>query len=363
MFRIRLSPEHRMATILDVISELREVDPPLPVMLRNEPLSQGRFPEFQIMRWNGIGRVVPSEAVNLPGRTCQRSFMYRGQIQRFAVCKASLVRDANGDMKRLKALSVLEHVRVAELELILRSHPFKKVADRFGFDVDYHALAQHYGIKTHLLDLTSNVEVAAFFAVARWNSCLGRFVPMKEGTGVMYRLDWASFGQGYSKAFDPIGFGPGLRPARQHAWTFELHPSVDFEQVPYVKAFEFEHKKVASLELFKRFKNGRHLYPPDCMASLVERIGRLPFVTMAAIRQAALKNGVSADEVENFCQHTAMMLQEALDIPSLRDYSLQLNTKDTVTARRQAKKLQKRLAELRVGLMLVPTRASHETGR
>lgn len=151
---------------------------------------------------------------------------------------------------RIRALLTLERLRVSELELLLREHPFKEVSDKWGYHVDYHGLAQHYGIPTSLLDLTSSVEVAAFFAVARWDDESNGFLPMVSGTGVMYRLDWTRFGPGYSKFFEPVGFGPGLRPVRQHAWTFRPKPGVDFQSIPHVTAFEFAHSKAASEEVF-----------------------------------------------------------------------------------------------------------------
>lgn len=46
------------------------------------------------------------------------------------------------------------------------------------------------------------------------------FEPMSTGRGVMYKLDWLGTGAGFTKYFDLVGFGPGLRPAEQHAWTF-----------------------------------------------------------------------------------------------------------------------------------------------
>lgn len=65
----------------------------------------------------------------------------------------------------LKAQLTLERFRVAELELLMQKHPFMDVWKTRGYEVDWHGFAQHYGIPTTLLDLTSNVEVAAFLHV------------------------------------------------------------------------------------------------------------------------------------------------------------------------------------------------------
>ena len=294
--RIRRRPRERplgsegnedVKTILDVVQEFRESDPPLTYLGQDEEVAYGKFLEFEVVDWNGTTRIVPSEALNLPGRPGDRPFMYRGQITRYPICQASLLRGVPDDEWHTKALLTLERFRVAELELVLREHPFKAVVDKLGFHIDYHGLAQHYGIPTSLLDLTSNVEVAAFFAVARWDREAAAFRPMETGAGVMYRFDWAALGPGYSKFFEPVGFGPGLRPARQHAWTFRLRHGVDFQKVPLVSAFEFSHSKAASLAVFERFGGGAWLYPPDCLATLVEKLRDLPFVTMHAIRHAA----------------------------------------------------------------------------
>lgn len=245
-----------MRTILDVVQEFRETDPPLTYLREDESVAYGKFLEFEVVGWNGTTRIVPSEALNLLGRPGDRSFMYRGQTVRYPTVGPSLLRGVPNDEWQIKARLILERFRVAELELVLRSHPFQAVADKRGFHVDHHGLAQHYGIPTSLLDLTSSVEAAAFFAVARWDRESASFQPMETGNGVMYRFDWAAFGPGYSKFFEPVGFGPGLRPARQHAWIFRLGPGIDFQQVPHVSAFEFTHSKAASANLFDRLDGG-----------------------------------------------------------------------------------------------------------
>lgn len=222
-----------MKTILDIVQDFRKSDPPLTYLAQGDSVAYGKFLEFEVVNWNGTTRIVPSEALNLPGRPGDRSYMYRGQTVRYPTCAPSLLRGVpNNDERQIRARLMLERFRVAELEIILRDHPFKAISDKRGFNVDYHGLAQHYGIPTNLLDLTTSVEVSAFFAIASWDKQSNSFRPMESGTGVMYRFDWTAFGAGYSKYFEPVGFGPGLRPARQHAWTFRLRPGADFQQVP-----------------------------------------------------------------------------------------------------------------------------------
>lgn len=345
-----------MKSILDVVREFRESDPPLTYLRQDEAVAWGKFLEFEVVDWNGRTRVVPSEALNLPGRPGDRSFMYRGQTVRYPTCGASLFRGVPNDEWQMKAYLTLERFRVAELDSVLRSHPFKAVAEKRGFHIDYYGLAQHYGIPTSLLDLTSSVEVAAFFAVARWNNESASFQPMETGTGVMYRFDWTAFGSGYSKFFEPVGFGPGLRPARQHAWTFRLRPGADFQQVPYVAAFEFAHSKAASEELFARFDRGAWLYPPDCLASLIEKLRKLPFVTMHAIRYAARQDGQAPEEIESSAERAAHFLNASLGLDIVDGYELQPEEEDLEIARIQASALDDALGKLVFGFRLARTR-------
>jgi len=57
-----------MKTILDVVQEFRESDPPLTYLRQDESVAYGKFLEFEVVDWNGTTRIVPSEALHLSGR-------------------------------------------------------------------------------------------------------------------------------------------------------------------------------------------------------------------------------------------------------------------------------------------------------
>ena len=349
-----------MDTILDVVAKMRKVDPPLRYLEIGEDVGYGKFLEFDVGHWDGKPQIVPSEALNLPGRAGHRSFLYRGQAVRYPSCKPSVLRGVADDERLIKAHLILERIRVAELELLFRDHPFSDVAASHGVRTDYHGLAQHYGIPTSLLNLTSNVEIAAFFAVARWDSEAQVFTPMEAGVGVLYRFDWTAFGPGYSRYFTPVGFGPGLQPARQHAWTFMLQPGVDFEHVPHVAPIEFAHSARASAELFANFGNGSWFYPPDCVASLVKKVRDLPFVTMRAIRHATFEDGKSADELVEDAERSARFLSTTLGTKILDCYELQLEDDDVEISGQQAVDLDKAIRATRTGWRIIRERNSKQ---
>ncbi len=168
----------------------------------------------------------------------------------------------------------------------------------------------------------------------------------------MYRFDWSAFGPGYAKYFEPVGFGPGLRPARQHAWTFRLNPGVDFQDVPHVEAIGFKHSKAASAELFEMFKNGEWLYPPDSLAQMVEKLRDLPYLTMNAIRHAARCDGQKAEEIEGDAERSAHFLNSKLGVEVVDGFHLELEDDDLKAAHEQAPELDKAIGKMRVALRL-----------
>jgi len=70
-----------MKTILDVVKDLRESDPPLTYLRRDESVAYGKFLKSEVVDWNGRTRIVPSEALSLPGRPSDRSACSNTQPQ------------------------------------------------------------------------------------------------------------------------------------------------------------------------------------------------------------------------------------------------------------------------------------------
>jgi len=96
-----------------------------------------------------------------------RRFLYRGQNRRWSPCTASVWRPGQ-PTDEPKLNWILSRVRIAEFEHLLSQHPMMDIARKNQIELDYDALAQHYGIPTFWMDITSSIEVGCFFAVARF---------------------------------------------------------------------------------------------------------------------------------------------------------------------------------------------------
>ena len=122
------------------------------------------------------------------------SFFYRGQNTYYENCLASI--DRNLKTEDLFA----ERVKATALERLFGSNPAvfpyikgqscplpdgKEV--KLSYHIDYPALAQHYCVKTNLLDLTTDKMIAAFFACSGYNWMEDEYHAFnKDGHGVFY---------------------------------------------------------------------------------------------------------------------------------------------------------------------------------
>ncbi len=199
---------------------------------------------------DGTTRLVPDN---------QRMFLYRGETKDHPHCISRLYRKNPSEMEIF-----LARLHTVEFEMVLRHHPAVQDIIEDGLYVHFPCLAQHYGIKTELLDLTSDYWTAAFFAVCEPNASDDSYKPisnLNDKYGVMYKslilaLQGANMGE---SKLDIIGLQPFLRPGLQKAYSYKIGEK---ENLPAHKMI-FKHSEVVSEEIFEMFEGGNRILPKD----------------------------------------------------------------------------------------------------
>jgi len=196
--------------------------------------------------------------------------LYRGQTKFYEPCVSSLFRSNTNKIDRF-----ISYLRIAEFQLLLSSHPAVvdfakwKIMD-LSIRIDYEGLAQHYGLKTQLVDLTSDPYVAAFFACCEYDTTLNQYKPVLKANhkGVIYKFSFALNSLVEDQNSSPsrssvVGLQPLDRPAEQYAYCYRLTKKQSLNSMPYFKPYFFTHDPKISIKVFERFEGGKTLFPSD----------------------------------------------------------------------------------------------------
>lgn len=208
-------------------------------------------------------------------------YLFRGQNKEYPPCYPSLFR------KEPKELSVAEkfvwRMRLLLFRDMLESYPIVPgFFKRHNFKVDYEGLAQHYGLKTSVLDLTSNIDIALFFATCRYNSEEDYYEPFTDGEvheGILYvfcpmRANEPSpcrIPEYLNENITPIGLQPFLRPARQKGYALHIKEGRSTKSW----AYRFHFTNDDSKRFFEMFNGGQDLWIDDILAEKTRKIARV----------------------------------------------------------------------------------------
>jgi len=224
-----------------------------------------------------------------------QSFMYRGQPEEYMPCLPSLGRLKNVENQ---LLALCQNVA---FEDAISEHPFVRVTEAADFlgkplYVDKQGLAQHYGLATDMIDLTSNFDVASFFAVCRLNEQDDCYVPVKDISepGVIYRispfvLSSSTWSEEREDPFSFVGWQPLHRPEQQRACGVKLRNGEDFLKMPSVQKVYFRHHAAVAERIWNDFDQGAALFPDDAAAELAAQARNLGIFSRAQVERAWTK--------------------------------------------------------------------------
>jgi hypothetical protein len=205
---------------------------------------------------------------------------YRGQASGFSPSKPSLYRNGMTEAKQF-----IERIRFEELKRLIEDYPltmlfredFYAIAPDgtphfFPLSIDTLALAQHYGIKTELMDLTTDKFVAAFFATTDCKDDIYTpIVDRRKKKGVFYRYVHIDFPMSGKSRLRAVGLQPLSRPGEQRGLVYEMGPDDDFNNI-VTTTEEFEHDKDVSEFIFNYTNRSKKLFPINPIQNHIERI-------------------------------------------------------------------------------------------
>lgn len=190
--------------------------------------------------------------------------LYRGQGQYYGKCLPSLYRQKLTDDEIF-----VEYVRIAEFRLFLEQFDITQRFQKSGYVVDYVGLAQHYGLKTDVLDVTSDINISMFFAMCDYDKNADCYKPKVEDkvyTGYLYTIltNESSkdpnnpFGV-FSNKVNVIGLQPFQRPGRQKGYAYH----VGKEGMLRGYLYSFNYTKEDSEAIYNHFHQGDDLWCKD----------------------------------------------------------------------------------------------------
>lgn len=230
-----------------------------------------------------------------PGIYCD---YYRGEPEIYKSCSPSLLR-IDDDEKR-----IIEILKSIEFELDIQRFPQVEFAKKDYCNIDYVALAQHYGLKTNYIDITSQLEIAAFFATQKYIGD-GRYIPVEGGVGVIRTITFIPnpFSPTGNTHFKLIGLQPFLRPGRQAAFAIKLQRGESFLETTNIK-FKQNSTDGMLVNYYFRELNGNRLkdtvwlFPKEEIAKVAEHIKRSKAISTAAVKIYCERENTQVSDIE-----------------------------------------------------------------
>lgn len=194
-------------------------------------------------------------------------FLYRGQEKFYKYCAPSLFRDRN------KNYFLEEMVRAQEQQWLMLSHPLVRLLDHgielgnypLVFEINLCGLTQHYYNKTWFMDLTSDIQVAAFFASNKYDSNTDTYIPKAEGIGCLYLYELKEGIDFKIPHLSTIGLQIFPRSGAQRGFLYDMEIGQNFNDLTRLKVLKFRHHRNISDKYNKMFDGGSKLFPDDIL--------------------------------------------------------------------------------------------------
>ena len=174
-------------------------------------------------------------------------------------------------------------------------------------------LAYAYDQPTPFVGLTSDLDVAAFYAVTEYDAESGKYTPVTTGMGVIYAFELR---MPFSMTIGLSSLGRLIFPRtlQQKTFLLNINPEYDFNQMAVVNGFVFNHDAALSRAIYDRFDGGEKLAPKEDF--LLKKIQKFPKNTVSEqgfMRNLSENKGDSRMENENILSRAGVRIDGNLN--------------------------------------------------
>ena len=218
---------------------------------------------------------------------------YRGQSSYYPNSKPSLWRKGTRHHKGMtSANQFVERLKLCEFAHLIEDYPLTHIfrngiyykrhdgrTEQVPMWVDAEALAQHYGIKTDLTDLTVDLWVAAFFAATEYHWETDSYTPIKDTEkyeyGVFYHYYDTSMPDLEGKRISnlqAVGLQPFGRPGKQAGYVLRMRPEENMNRMAGFEKIKFRHVADINELIFNYSNQSLNYFPEEIFKSKLLKI-------------------------------------------------------------------------------------------
>lgn len=249
---------------------------------------------FRDAKTDGFSMSYPHGNLLLQG---ERNHYYRGENQVHERSVPSLQRH----LEKLKnegdkiIYKFVADMRIFEFQLFISQFDIVKKWESQYSNVLYELLAQHYGLETLWMDITSDLEVALFFATCEWDkdSKVWRPLTQKEVDDYQYGVIFhiprtrATMNALINNTSDicchnvirPVGYQPFMRCHSQHAYAIHMENPFPLQEDISFEKLHFQHSVKFSEAIFHKMQDGKLIYPQEGLNDFDDLIDEIKHAT------------------------------------------------------------------------------------
>lgn len=231
----------------------------------------------------------------------ERNSYFRGENQVYSKSQPSLYRalEKFSSSTDKELYRFIANMRIAEFGIMLcRLGIVQFWLQNYG-SVLFEPLAQHYGLETEWLDITSDFDVALFFATCKWQD--GKWQPLDEDdirknpNGVIFHIpQWQAQNSSIMSSLEvygmendtilnnmilPIGYQPFMRCHSQYAYGIHMKNPFPLQEDYTFEKLHFKHSVELSKSVFEMMDGGKKIYPQEGLDEFADTIEAIKSAT------------------------------------------------------------------------------------